>query len=161
MSTEVVGSQHDVGTHHSLRQKFGRFPIAPLLRALADELAQGSYLKFVTIIDPHMRDFMKSRGMTVWRFPWRHDAQVRVAHAAEDFADLVAVAETHKSQSPAVWFYAYDGSGNLLLEAEDSNDYLWLADSLPASTHEHLVTVVGGAVSRIDHVPSTLSAWRA
>src|SRR5437773_12469427 len=155
MATEGVSAPYDVGTHFALRQRFGAFLVAPLLRALGADLESGSLLRIITLIDPYVRTFLKAHGHAVWRFPWRHDADLRVGQGSTALAELIVVAEANHVKRLAVWLHVLDVSGNLLLEAEDGNDYLWLVDGMPQGTKTHLVESVGGAASQIDHVAAT------
>jgi hypothetical protein len=155
MGTREVGAPYNAGTHFTLRQRFGAFPVAPLLRALTNDLEPGSVIKFVTVTDPTLRAFLKAQGHLVWRFPWRHDAELRLSQGPASLEGLVALAERHQATGLAVWFLVHDVEGKLLLESEDGNNYLWLADRLPHTTREHLLAAVGGALHQIDNVAAT------
>jgi len=140
------------GTQYKLREPFGTLPVSPMLRVLGTCLAHGARVSLITLVDPHVRSYLKARGLTERRFPWRQDAVLRLGQGAEALNALATVAEHGQSKRLAVWLKVFDAAGNRLLVAEDANDFLWLANSLPKSAHQRLVASVGGALSQLDGV---------
>ncbi|HKQ97711.1 MAG TPA: hypothetical protein VJV75_07545 [Candidatus Polarisedimenticolia bacterium] len=148
----IAAEATELGTQYTLRERFGTLPVAPLLRVLAAYLEHGAHICLITLVDPHARAYLKSRGLTEWRFPWRHDAVLRLARDNQALEGLASVTEQRQSKHLVVWLKVFDLSGNRLLEAEDMNDFLWLSNTLPKAAHERLVASVGGASSQLDGV---------
>jgi hypothetical protein len=142
-----------MGTHYSIPRRFGIFETAPLLEALADELPVGWRLVLVTPIDKVLRraiaQFATRKPVLFSRGTWYLSKKTDEASA---IGELARFARRNAVRELAVWVLAETEEKDPypLVEAEDSNDYVWVSETLPRQAHERIVASVGGATEHFE-----------
>jgi hypothetical protein len=127
---------------------FGHMPVAPLLRALRDHLSAGTRLELVTPIGAVVETFLIDHVTPERRPGWfgrLEGTRWNVVHdgPAGPLSALATLAERAVLQRVAVWFTVRAPTGDTLLEAEDGNATLFLADTLPMAASAAVLDAVG------------------
>ena len=147
-----MNADRDVlGTTFLLSRHFGKFPVAPLLRAMNQALPSESTVFFVTPIPKSLRTLLRDNARPVkkgflHRRYWALDGLPH-SDTLANIAEVAAVEEWHRL---AVWMLAKDSQGTEILEAEDGNNYLWLADIMPEAGRQTILEAVGGVSNSIE-----------
>jgi hypothetical protein len=127
--------------------------VAPLLVALAHELPNGSRLCLTTPIGRELKARLKAIGSRQPGFLRRSEWYVERGDDGASILQLAEFARSRKLKSFSVWLFAFSRDGAPLVEAEDSNDYIWLSSDLSQRSQERLVKAAGGARGAIANSP--------
>jgi hypothetical protein len=143
------------GRWFEMAHPFGSGPAAPLLGALREHLPVGAALELVTPIGSGIRDFLRRRGRSRRPPGWFRTTRWYVDQAGSTgpLAGLAALAEAERLHRVAVWFTVISAAGVTLLEAEDGNTSLYVADVLSPAASSAIRAAVGAADAGVDGEP--------
>jgi len=133
------------GTAYVLPSSFGSFEVEGLLRAAATSLPKTALVELANPIGHALKHFLRGRAKRVGSLlnpKWK--LATAELNALADFAG------EHRLKRLAVWLSFEAPDGITLMEAEDGNSTIWLADRLSEETRHQILEACGGSVSQFE-----------
>ena len=136
--------QAAIGKDYEMSSPFGSSPVGALLHVLARYLPADSAIELITPIGDQVKAFLRRSGHS--RRPGLLYAKVwSITHSGPQgiLFQLAALAEAHTLTRLSVWFTVVGPDDATLLEAEDGNSTLFLADALTLEAIAAVIKATG------------------
>ena len=132
------------GKDYDMPVAFGATPVTPLLDALARFLPIGASIQLITPIGVQVKKFLEQDGRP--SRPGFFKSRIWTIHHTATpgrLSEFTHLAREHSLMRLAVWFTVVGEDGRELLEMEDTNRVLFVADAMPRAALSAILEATG------------------